>query len=88
MKVGEVMCDAPEAWATKRKGRWYTMKAEGESTAGSTVNIACWGVPPPAIGAAMRERHGYIEREDWKKRKRSSHQNPDTRQAPWTATLS
>jgi hypothetical protein len=28
------------------------------------------------------------ERENWEESRRSSHQNPDTRQAPWTATLS
>jgi hypothetical protein len=28
------------------------------------------------------------ERDDWKERRRSSHQSSDTRQAPWTAALS
>jgi hypothetical protein len=42
-------------------------------------------------GAEGAKRETWLhreEREDWKKRKRSSHQNSDTRQAPWTATLS
>jgi hypothetical protein len=43
------------------------------------------------VGVGGQRRETWLhreEREDWKKRKRSSPQNSDTRQAPWTATLS
>jgi hypothetical protein len=65
------------------------LASQEESGAGQVLEEAVQ--EQVAVGLEVAGRETWLhreEREDWKKRKRSSHQNSDTRQAPWTATLS